>query len=282
MAVAALEIDRWLSEVPPPPGLDGTLRCVWFGDLHAFSRPVPDECVDITWVADGSLWVTGPESRSWTPGAPSAATAVGVRFTPGAGPAVLRTDATQLLDARVPLAAVWGDRRAGRLAEQLAGAADDRARAHLLAAVVQTTIGLNGGGDTDPIGRDVRAALAHPQPPSVRTLAGRCGVSERQLLRRCRAAFGFGPARLARILRIHRALRIGRLEQGSARLADVAVAAGFADQQHLSHEVRALIGVTPRVLFALHVGSVQDPTGQSWPPSTHDRPDRCTPDRPGP
>jgi AraC-like DNA-binding protein len=56
---------------------------------------------------------------------------------------------------------------------------------------------------------------------------------------------GYGPRTLARVLRLQRAvvlLRSGR------PAAEVAVEAGYADQPHLSREMRALTGRTPREL----------------------------------
>ena len=50
---------------------------------------------------------------------------------------------------------------------------------------------------------------------------------------------------LARMLRLRRTLRLARSHQGPLRLAELAVAAGYFDQQHLAHEVRAIMGTTP-------------------------------------
>jgi AraC-like DNA-binding protein len=75
------------------------------------------------------------------------------------------------------------------------------------------------------------------------------GLSQRQLHRRCTAAFGYGPAVLARMLRLQRALRLARSHQGPLRLAGLGAAAGYFDQQHLAHEVRAIMGTTPTRLL---------------------------------
>jgi AraC-like DNA-binding protein len=55
--------------------------------------------------------------------------------------------------------------------------------------------------------------------------------------------FGYGPAVLARILRLQRALRLARSHEGPLRLAELAAAAGYFDQQHLAHEVRVIMGL---------------------------------------
>ena len=55
------------------------------------------------------------------------------------------------------------------------------------------------------------------------------GVSERALRRRVTAAVGYGPKRLARVLRLRRALA---LAGAGSPLADAAYEAGYADQAH--------------------------------------------------
>jgi AraC-like DNA-binding protein len=82
---------------------------------------------------------------------------------------------------------------------------------------------------------------------SVADMADELGCSPRQLHRRCLPLFGYGPRRLARIVRMQRAL--GLLDAGVPP-ADVAAAGGYADQPHLTREVRSLAGTTPRSLLA--------------------------------
>jgi AraC-like DNA-binding protein len=54
------------------------------------------------------------------------------------------------------------------------------------------------------------------------------------------AAFGYGTKMLHRILRMHHALAL--IRQG-ARPAEGAARAGYADQPHLSREIRDMAGV---------------------------------------
>ncbi len=51
---------------------------------------------------------------------------------------------------------------------------------------------------------------------------------------------GTGPKTLARILRLQTAVALAR---AGRPFADVAVTAGYADQAHLSRDVKALAGV---------------------------------------
>jgi AraC-like DNA-binding protein len=79
----------------------------------------------------------------------------------------------------------------------------------------------------------------------VAAMAEQLGMSARQLHRRCLPVFGYGPRRLARVLRMGRALDEAR---AGLPLASVAADCGYADQAHLSREVRALAGDTPMAL----------------------------------
>ena len=98
----------------------------------------------------------------------------------------------------------------------------------------------------DPIVRAAIALLA-AGGVDVRALAGELALSERQLRRRFESAVGYGPKRLARILRLTRALAAAHAGE---ELARVAAGAGYADQAHFSHDCRRLAGVAPSALLA--------------------------------
>jgi AraC-like DNA-binding protein len=247
MAVARLVVDRWLLERRPAPDLADRLVCVWRGDLGEAETPLPDERLDLVWVDDGSLWLSGPETTSWSRGYPPGTTAVGVGFKPGVGPPMLNLAAAEVRDTRVRLDELWGDRNARELAERVAAHPDDRGRAWELERAVRR-LGASAR-PVDEVALEVAARLNQPRAASVRDLSRASGLSERQLHRRCMAAFGYGPAVLARILRLQRALQLARSHQGPLRLAELAAAAGYFDQQHFAHEARAIMGTTPTRLL---------------------------------
>ena len=206
-----------------------------------------DERLDLVWVDDGSLWLSGPETTSWSRGYPPGTTAVGVGFKPGVGPPMLGVTASEVRDTRVRLDELWGDRDARELAERVAAHPDDRGRARELERAVRRLAAR--ARPVDDVALEVAARLNQPRPAKVLELARATGLSERQLHRRCMAAFGYGPAVLARILRLQRVLQLARSHQGPLRLAELAAAAGYFDQQHLAHEVRAIMGTTPTRLL---------------------------------
>lgn len=201
-------------------------------------RVLPDGCMDVIW-CDGELIVAGPDTSAHVARTPPGARFAGLRFAPGRGPGVLGVPAYELRDLRVPLDAVWPDAAARRIAERIGDPADPGTA--LEEAVTGFMRGLDdrrGPGTVDPLLAATASRLA--SGGSVAAAAEAAGLGERQLHRRSLAAFGYGPKTLARVLRLQRALELAR--RGTP-FADVAVAAGYADQAHLAREVKALAGV---------------------------------------
>ena len=104
---------------------------------------------------------------------------------------------------------------------------------------------------------DLRMAAARTRlrrGDTVQSAASAIGLSERQLERLFADVVGVSPREYRRILRFRRAIVAAG---GGARLADVALEAGYTDQAHFSRDVRDLTGHSPRSLLS-HVGNVQD------------------------
>lgn len=107
----------------------------------------------------------------------------------------------------------------------------------------------------------------HGKPPSIvsdfveeaRASAGSLRLTgssvsrERQVQRACRTWLGLSPKAF---LRIERAWAAREAIRAGAPLAMIAADLGYADQAHLTREVRELLGVTPRELRP--VGILQD------------------------
>lgn len=230
-------------ERPVAPELAKRLTCVW-GVRHnapAQVKPVvPDACIDVIWSShDESVHVAGPDSAPYMAALHPGEEFAGVRFRPGAAAEVLGLPAGAIRNTRVWLSELWG-REASRIAELVAMAAD---RPRALEALVARRVVEAGPADRAATGIVHRLTTGGP----VRELAADLGYSERQLLRRCNDAFGYGPKTLQRILRFQRALDL--IDAGVA-LMEVAAEAGYADQAHLTREVRQLAGVPPSALAA--------------------------------
>ncbi|TYB92018.1 AraC family transcriptional regulator [Micromonospora sp. WP24] len=207
------------------------------GDART-SRVLPDGCVDLLWSNRAGLVVAGPDRTAFLSVAAPGDRWVGLRLPPGVGPAVLGVPADELRDLRVPLAALWGDRAVAELAQRAA-----EAPASVLPRLVARRLREVGGAD--PLGARVAAAAAGGVP--VGAIAAEVGLDARTLHRRSRHLFGYGPKTLARILRMRRALAVART---GTPLAEVAAVCGYADQAHLTRDVRDLAGVPPSTLLA--------------------------------
>lgn len=243
---SGLLVDEWLLEREPPADLAEQLVCTWRGDVGEAWTLLPDECVDMCWVS-GSVWVSGPETRSSPSAAAPGTNAVGICFRSGVAPSLLGVAASELRDVRVRLDQLWGDRAARELAERVSCRDDDGGRALELENAARHMVA--GAWDLDVVALEVTGRMRMAGTTSARELARATHLSERQLHRRCTAAFGYGPEFLLRIHRIQRFLQLARGEPGPPRLAGLAISAGYADQPHLTREVRTIMGTTPAQLL---------------------------------
>lgn len=237
-------------EAAPATSLRTHFRCSWVRTVASVEAAtlsiVPDGCVDLIWM-EGRIVVAGPDRTAMSQALSPRSVIVGLRFQPAAATGWLDAPMSDLLNQRVPLDELWGD-AARRLGDWIGEAAD----AAEMAARLQAGL--------EPIARRIRApdpamlnvfaicnAVARADS-GVGLLADRFGMSERTLRRRCHYEFGYGPKTLERILRLQRFLERARSGR-SAGLASCAAAAGYADQAHLSREVRDLCDSSPTALL---------------------------------
>jgi len=104
----------------------------------------------------------------------------------------------------------------------------------------------NRSGARAPSWLDTAREALESESVSIATLARRAGVHPVYLGRRFRDRFGVGPAAYRRRMQVFRAAQ--GLLGAPAPLADVALEAGFCDQPHMNHAVRAATGLTPGAL----------------------------------
>jgi AraC-like DNA-binding protein len=210
-----------------PSRLPGTVAWQRTMDGSGDGRILPDGCMDLIWV-DGMLMIAGPDTTAHLTSEPG--TYAGLRFAPGIGPAVLGVPASELRDQRAALADLWPAALVRRLGEQVTDAPDRcAALERLLTARMPPA---------DPAVAAIVAALSGGA--TVADTATAVDMGERRLHRRCLDAFGYGPKTLARIMRLNRALDLAR---AGTPFATVAAQAGYADQAHLSRDVRDMAGV---------------------------------------
>lgn len=229
-------------EHPAPLNLRPWLECLWErdGDGGSSVRVLPDGCIDVVWSSRDRVRIVGANTTAFHAVVAPHEHLVGARLRPGGAPVLLGLQAEMVLDDRPAIEAVLGDREAW-LADELDRDADPVAQ---LAAWLS-----DRAATAEPPDRLVTETARRLQAPAggIAGLAGDLGVSERALRRRVRTAVGYGPKRLARVLRLARALTAARAGE---ELGRVAYDAGYADQAHFSGDCRELAGVPPSILLA--------------------------------
>ena len=224
------------------------MACLWTGfGAGAPARVLPDGCADVLWAPGREPFVAGPDTAAKLETLPPGPRA-GIRFRPGAAAALLGLPAPRIRDLRVPLRELWPRDAALRLSERL-----DRGERAVawLAALEEAVL--------------ERAALAPPPDGLVAETVSRIAarvrgggrrgpplaeLGERQLRRRFVAAVGYGPKRFERVLRLQRFVGLAGGAGARRGLAELALAAGYADQAHLTRECAALAGAPPSTFAA--------------------------------
>jgi AraC-like DNA-binding protein len=229
-------------EFAPPLALAAALACLWVRVVPSQGAPetrvLPDACTDLIWSAGSGAFVAGPDTGPVLAAAAPGSILVGARLEPGAGGAALGLPLSDLRDQRVAAADLRADLDAalpGDMDSQVALERVGRVAARLVAA-----------GPPDPLVRELARRLREPSA-RVEALAGELGVSERHLRRRSHAGVGYGPKTLQRVLRFRRFLALAD-RAPAPELAQLALAAGYADQAHLTRECTRLAGLPPAAL----------------------------------
>jgi AraC-like DNA-binding protein len=238
----------------PQAELKELVVCMWTLEVHVDGgdtphrqHVLPDGCSDIIWANDARPIVIGPMTRPALSTMARATTLVGVRFRPDAAARVLGVPANELADRKVALDDLWTRDVVSIASERLW---EQRTTAGRI-GVVQSLLA-SRRAQLAPPDRSIQHAIAQvvaDRPGGdIRGLARQLGISERQLRRRFLAASGYSPKMFQRIVRFQKLLALAK-RHPAARLGDAAHVAGYADQAHMTREVREFAGVTPSALL---------------------------------
>src|SRR5215831_18757656 len=202
-------------EFPVPAWVANHFLCFWKQEIVGCGeyahRVLPDACMDIVFINDAPPIVVGPWTDPFVARFPAGTKIVGARFGLPPSDPTLVSKASLLPEALI------------------------RATASAMppdSAVV----------------RSIRWLARHPHA-TVEQLSQWIGLSHRQLQRRFSAAVGYGPKMFQSVLRFQRLLNFADRPASLASLADLAAIAGYADQAHMTREVRRFAGCTPTALM---------------------------------
>ena len=206
----------------------GAIEECWSASLETQPQIIlPDGCVDVL-EKEGGLWVVGPMTcAKWV--TLSASPVRGLRLRPAMVRAWLGISPEELLDVVVSARELPVLRNMHHLEEV----------APLLREVSRPS----------RIGRAIDVLC---QTPNVRIdeLAKSLELSQRHLRRLFTVEVGLSPKVFARVQRLQALIRkLPNQRRGS--LADLAYDAGYADQAHMSREVKTLSGIRPTQLLRL-------------------------------
>jgi AraC-like DNA-binding protein len=230
-------------ELPPPAWLRSALSCFWVGVTSPArcerTLVLPDACTDLIWSRGEAAFLAGPDTGPAPVLQAAGSVLVGARFRPGAGGGILGLPLAEVANQRVDVAQIPA-LRARMPRPDLPPRLVLPALAALIAELVR---------DRPADIATTHAARLLSRPGSgAQEVADSMGLSERQLRRRCQAGVGYGPRTLQRILRFRRFVSAIDAGPPAGGLAAAAIAAGYADQSHLSRECAQLSGLTPGAL----------------------------------
>jgi AraC-like DNA-binding protein len=222
-------------EWEPPASWRHVVSCCWEQrtDEDLVQRVVPDAHADVVIHETGEIDLVGLYDEVDMPFLAAGTWIRGIRFRPEAVAAAFRVDASSLRNRSVALADVVGARLARRVV-------DPRACDAWISSLEPSVRTQHA----------VRLLATHP----VNITADALGLTARQLHRVLVADVGLAPKTFQNVLRLQRFLAA---TERLGRLADAAAEAGYADQAHMTREVRALAGITPRRLVDERNSSAQ-------------------------
>ncbi len=262
-AVGEAPFGTWRYAEWRPPALAGAVELLWAfegASVAPRKRVLPNGCLELIVNLSAPYRLVrgaGPETlrAGWVGGLldgpiiveqPDRQCAVGARLRPAGALALLRRPLQEITGRQVDLGDLVG-RDGDALIDACAGATSLVERLRRLADWIA--------------GRIARAPAADPAVAwcaarivetgggvGIAALRERTGLSKGRLAAAFREQVGMLPKRYARVVRFRRVL--GMLQAGVQPLVEVALAAGYCDQAHMSTEFRALAGMTPGAFVA--------------------------------
>nr|WP_218574834.1 helix-turn-helix domain-containing protein [Reyranella sp. CPCC 100927] len=197
----------------------------------------------------GCASLSGARACAYIKDLSNPAPTVGILLRPGAAQFVAGVPAHELAGVHTPLDAVWGS-AACSLRDRLGEAGSADARLDIMEAALAARVRRIRG--IHPAIADALVALGNAS--DVGSIVARTGHSHRHFIKLFSEAVGLTPKLYGRVVRFGRVLE--RFSHAPASSwADVAAAAGYADQPHLNRDFREFTGMSPDRYRRLAAGS---------------------------
>lgn len=235
-------------------------------DMSVPARVLPDGCTDmlITYDSVGSLHSYGycgnythPFAVPGPSDAPASADyTFGVRFFPGGAYVFHGLPLEEFTDRRIPLHECWPV-ELSELQERMAGTKSFKERVQVMNTYLSPLSLQPNTYEHDLMKNVLHRIFKDGGRMSVRELAMREVVSERQLHRKFAEWVGVSPKRFSEVVRFHRVLdsiHQGHTTDGVA----LALNHGFFDQAHLIRQFRKFYGETPFTAAKEHQRMLSD------------------------
>jgi AraC-like DNA-binding protein len=224
-----------------------------------FDRVLPDGCIDLVFrggVDDAALFSSALVERPIFLNGGNSAWFAGVRFRPAMARAILDIEPVDCRDRDIPAGAF--DARFRLLEEELQECASPEQALAVLQRAVDARLAQGAHRIAPARVREALRLLArggnHGQ---VHGIARALGIAERSLHRDLKRWSGLAPKSMARILRMQRTMKT--IRAGGMPLAGVALQMGYADQAHMTRELKSLTGFTPaEIAPRIFVRNLQD------------------------
>ena len=240
----------------PGPALSSHVETLWYYDGYRKTshreRVLPNTRFQIIFdLTVGPGAVVGPRSQYLELDTAPIQTVMGIVFRPGGALAFLEHPAEEFANQVVPLDSLWS-----RLARELHARLQEKRMTNSQFAVLERSL-LDVLSRRSPLRHDVHPAVRYalnelsggPTVRRIRELTKDIGLSSRRFSQLFREQVGFTPKTYCRLLRFEDVVR--RVAIGlHVDWADVALAGGYYDQAHLTHEFRAFSGLSPGAYLA--------------------------------
>jgi AraC-like DNA-binding protein len=217
---------------------------------------LPDGCIDLVFRGgvrgEGRLFSSALIDRPIAIEATAQSWFVGVRFRPAMAQTAIALDPAECRDRDIP--AIVFDASFGALADRLDECRAPEEALAILRRAIDPRVANNAHRMAPVPVQQALALLARSGDAAhVYRVARVLGLNERSLHRAIVRWTGLAPKPMARILRMQRTL--AAIRAGQMPLAAVALAMGYADQAHMTRELRQLTGSAPS---AFAVRNLQD------------------------